>query len=986
MSTPITTDDVKKLSEFPSAAITDDHLLPVTNPSGTVGGKTTVGAIKKYVIGDIDDEPTAGGNGFVTGDSIYKALTKITGVKAVTHPLGSSSVTIVREMPIINGKKYSVYLKSDQNTGCYIRFGLGSSESGYNRSMAVSPEDLLSGVLVSLVSTKNGARIYTSTTNANNDDSLSDYSNVNTDATVYWNIFEEGNEFLDSEITKNSEVCKHVAPKLYIPSLFANSIKFTGNTSFSLTNPSFDLRHFGDNDKYAKSFTDLYSTLKSVIQASTSGGATIVSYDDSTSTMEIRMGGSANKICCLYDTSAETIRFTIDTYSIEAHEVLLWSITGYADILAFYVLGADTLSMMYNAYRRSNDYKIETLYHTSSLVNMPALFGFPVYRDHLYEVYIKAIGTVDNTLDLGMGGNGSVGTWTAAELNAGKAIIKKATTSVGCSRLWVNSITGNNKNVDLYLSLRDITTPDSLKNDKKHYINTLAITDNKNDGTSPIKNRVWIGETIAAGTSLGMQVNSQAVATIDKAYAIPFNGCTFTLHMPDYMRCNILHCVANRNEMPNSQRSGWLSDGDSFTFPIESSWFRLAFTYVYSDSGSYGIISPAAITSHIMNGELYIEYNDSGTVIDNNKANEPYITGMMYKNPIIGTAGSNPSNSYGKVGKLPVISHISDVHGDVTRLKNFFDYSEYLNVDAALLTGDFVGYNANSGIDFLDRIAKKYSMPQFCCVGNHEKHGNTEAQIFTKMTSPFAARNGYVLGNVTNANYYYKDLSDKKLRIIVLNEYESDILEWVYAHISKTQMDWFIATLASTPVDYGVILVTHSWEYYKIQYTSGYTTFHDLVHKGGSMDPMTGAPITKILDAFISKTSISGTYTQTTDNQGATETISYSANFTNLASGVEFIMWCNGHEHRDHIGYVSNTTNKILNCNIACGVATYEYGDNNGLSSCCDMPRGGKGMTQDCINIYTIDREAGTVRVARVGANINRDMQDRKWMIIPYKN
>lgn len=49
MATPITTDNVKKLSEFDTETLSDEHLLPVANPQGTVGGKTTIAALRAQI-------------------------------------------------------------------------------------------------------------------------------------------------------------------------------------------------------------------------------------------------------------------------------------------------------------------------------------------------------------------------------------------------------------------------------------------------------------------------------------------------------------------------------------------------------------------------------------------------------------------------------------------------------------------------------------------------------------------------------------------------------------------------------------------------------------------------------------------------------------------------------------------------------------------------------------------------------------------------
>ena len=87
--------------------------------------------------------------------------------------------------------------------------------------------------------------------------------------------------------------------------------------------------------------------------------------------------------------------------------------------------------------------------------------------------------------------------------------------------------------------------------------------------------------------------------------------------------------------------------------------------------------------------------------------------------------------------------------------------------------------------------------------------------------------------------------------------------------------------------------------------------------------------------------------------------------------------------HTDEIGYIGGATHKQLNLNVCCGVAiygsSYPYLANNS-----DMPRGCKGATQDCFNIYAVDRAAKVVRIAKVGSNVTGNLVDRKFMSIPY--
>lgn len=50
MPTPITTDQVKRLSEFDTLNLSDELLMPVTNELGTVGGKTTIAALREKMM------------------------------------------------------------------------------------------------------------------------------------------------------------------------------------------------------------------------------------------------------------------------------------------------------------------------------------------------------------------------------------------------------------------------------------------------------------------------------------------------------------------------------------------------------------------------------------------------------------------------------------------------------------------------------------------------------------------------------------------------------------------------------------------------------------------------------------------------------------------------------------------------------------------------------------------------------------------------
>jgi len=143
-------------------------------------------------------------------------------------------------------------------------------------------------------------------------------------------------------------------------------------------------------------------------------------------------------------------------------------------------------------------------------------------------------------------------------------------------------------------------------------------------------------------------------------------------------------------------------------------------------------------------------------------------------------------------------------------------------------------------------------------------------------------------------------------------------------------------------------------------------------------------PITKIIDAFIGRTTLSYSFTQETS--GSSETITVTGDFTSVATGTEFICYVTGHRHYDAIGYVHDTTHTQLQCNVPSCFALYGTSSYDYYAELSDCVRGGKGMSQDAFNLYCIDRDTKTLRVARIGSNMTGSMTDRKFIIIPYAN
>lgn len=453
----------------------------------------------------------------------------------------------------------------------------------------------------------------------------------------------------------------------------------------------------------------------------------------------------------------------------------------------------------------------------------------------------------------------------------------------------------------------------------------------------------------------------------------PYYGCVLHFTLPSGVTAYVRY--GNIISGPSSSTlSQAILNGGSFEIPAKNANICIIF------EGSN-------IVEGINNGTIKIEYyNDTPNVVQKNIACESYTKAVMYK------AKTTAADSY--LHNIPVFAHISDIHGDMVRMRNCLDYCKYLDVDAILNSGDTVCNKGSDGCSTYNSIVSSLQIPTLVCVGNHDgwyPDYGTQTQnekLNQDLISPNATAFGYSLaasGEYDEApTYYYKDFDSRKIRVIVLNEYESGLYSWAYVgRISQKQIDWLISTLADTPSDYGVLLMYHA-SMFAVDKEQDYSKFYNKTSTY-SYDPikyLNGDPIGKIIDAFISKDSASGTYTQ--KNNGADETISWSADFTSLNSGVEFIAHITGHTHSDHIGLYHGTTQRQVVMNITTGQSLYGFTHYSKANN-SEIPRGGHGATEDAFNVYGIDRANGEIRIARVGSNITSLMEMRDYMIIPYR-
>lgn len=324
---------------------------------------------------------------------------------------------------------------------------------------------------------------------------------------------------------------------------------------------------------------------------------------------------------------------------------------------------------------------------------------------------------------------------------------------------------------------------------------------------------------------------------------------------------------------------------------------------------------------------------------------------------------------------MPFFTHTSDVHSDATRFSSFIKYSEYLGVDSALVTGDLVTAVYTDDFSYYRQEIAKTNINVLHVLGNHDNQGAT-TQTDEMQNTRFFVGISDKMGMINEGKcYWYKDFVSKKIRIIGLNQYQYGGAIRSNRYFKTDQITWFINTLKSTPAGYGILLMIHQpsreWikdnNYSKFWQSQRYFDFDMMITN------ITGDPIGDIIDAFIGKTTINKTYPQ----NGTLTSLPVIGDFSTVSTDVEFIAHLNGHWHIDQIGYLQGTTYKQLVLNVIAGQSK--------PGEWSDLPRKEGTVCEDAFNVYGIDRDNKTVRIARIGSSINCFLEERNYMIIPYK-
>ncbi len=469
--------------------------------------------------------------------------------------------------------------------------------------------------------------------------------------------------------------------------------------------------------------------------------------------------------------------------------------------------------------------------------------------------------------------------------------------------------------------------------------------------------------------------------------SLPTIPCTLFFKLPENIKAVILSGqVAGSEQMTHD--SGWIINGEHYAFPDEDLFYNIIFAHKNATEE----ILPNEIIGYIQSGEIEVTYkSDVQSVIERNSEATKYAKAVTL----------NLLNGQNQIGnmlnKMPIFAHISDLHGDQVRYLNCLEYAKWFGVDSLLVSGDSVPYHYGNGNSWL-KENERYGINMLTCIGNHEvwhSQAGSNTNIFSNYIEPYVENNGYLsdTGILTVYPYYYKDYIDKQIRLIILNQYDCAVYGGQNrgGKLGQAQITWLINTLGSTPAGYGVVIMMHAYED-TLEKPSSLSEFNQKVFVSTYMNNgfyvNSIRPIMKIVDAFISRGTLDFTYTEV-DSTGTTqdaETITVTADFTDVDSTTEFICYLCGHRHEDVVGYYANANNPQLVITVTSGTAHYGVSSTHAaLANQEDLPRGTIGSTQDAFNIYAIDRVNKKVKIARIGSNMTFQLEYRKCMIANYK-
>lgn len=301
--------------------------------------------------------------------------------------------------------------------------------------------------------------------------------------------------------------------------------------------------------------------------------------------------------------------------------------------------------------------------------------------------------------------------------------------------------------------------------------------------------------------------------------------------------------------------------------------------------------------------------------------------------------GTDP-DGYTKVTQPLTFLWFTDIHEDQTALERLVEFRNHYasDIEETICTGDMVKVRYVDGMAFWDAVDGSESI--LMCIGNHDawkpndETRATQAEQYSQYFSPYIANWGNIQIE-SGKTYYYKDYTEKNVRLIMINC-------MLQGDDETAQESWFTATLVSAKTA-GLSVVV------------------------GSHYPPIG---TKIKSNF-------SFYSDSTNINTNLATFYADAVQDFIDGGGEFVCYLVGHWHTDVFCKGRTHENQYT---IIMDAATPGYANNWGN----DNVRVIGEKSQDLANLIVFDTASKIVKIIRVGADMDRCLRTRNCFSFNY--
>lgn len=295
--------------------------------------------------------------------------------------------------------------------------------------------------------------------------------------------------------------------------------------------------------------------------------------------------------------------------------------------------------------------------------------------------------------------------------------------------------------------------------------------------------------------------------------------------------------------------------------------------------------------------------------------------------------------------------HFTDPHNDVYHIRRIMQYSEIVDADDIVCTGDIAASYANAtafnGWNSVYGIENVLTVP-----GNHDWYANsTYTEYITQSDMElnlFSNADQWDATRPAGASYWYKDYAACNVRLIGLDSWLIYVDQTAYG----AMMTWLANVLDDANTHgYHVLIINHAPPYtedavkIKCKFSNSLYNYGCGASSGG-------------MDYQARQLSLP-------EISGEVETF--------ISAGGHFIGYLFGHIHNDFVGKYINKGKQAF---IVCGTANPSVDENN------DVSRAGAGG--DLFNIVTIDTNLNLIKIIRVGATKTLTMCERDAITINY--